>query len=77
MMSAERGAAAHTLSSYRNDLDDFLSFLRQKSLSALTCAQDDVEAYLQSLSLAGLAASTRARFLDAHPPALSSVSLVT
>ncbi|MCP5411031.1 MAG: site-specific tyrosine recombinase XerD [Alphaproteobacteria bacterium] len=60
MMSAERGASANTLAAYRRDLADFAA-----SHDAARASRADVGRYLESLSAAGMAASTQARKLSA------------
>ena len=42
MMSAERGAAANTLSSYERDLDDLHGFLNGKGVRVLEAASADL-----------------------------------
>jgi integrase/recombinase XerD len=61
MMSAERGAAAHTLRAYANDLEDAGAFLRARGSDFKHAAPEDLEAYFRSLAQRGLAASTAAR----------------
>ena len=64
MMSAERGAAKNTLSSYERDLQSYLEHLSDKG-SLLSKAQViHVETHLQNLSLQGLSASSQARHLS-------------
>jgi integrase/recombinase XerD len=66
MMSAERGAADNTLSSYRRDLEDaehFVRTARSRKLSEAVSA--DLSAYLQSLDASGFAASSQGRRLSA------------
>lgn len=63
MMSAERGASQNTLAAYRRDLLDFAGFVKGASFPA--ASRDQVKAYLQQLSRAGLAGSTQARRLSA------------
>ncbi len=65
MLSAERGAAVHTLDAYRRDLLDFAGHLRNKSRTFTNSSAGDVRDYLASLSAAGLKASTQARRLSA------------
>ncbi len=62
MMSAERGASANTLSSYRRDLEDADSMLGGR-LAAV--AANDLKAYVGGLSRRGFAASSQARRLSA------------
>lgn len=65
MLSAERGAAVHTLDAYRRDLLDFAGHLRKKSKAFTNSSAADIRDYLASLSAAGLKASTQARRLSA------------
>ena len=62
MMSAERGAAENTLSSYRRDLDDASAFLSGRLSDA---DPDGLRAYLGDLAGRGFAASSQARRLSA------------
>ena len=65
MMSAERGAAANTITAYRSDLADYFGFLLSRQKGVLTAAREDVNAYLGSLKAQGLSASSSARRLSA------------
>ncbi len=65
MMSAERGAAVHTLEAYRRDLSDFAAFTRKRGRGLAAAKPDDLRTHLASLSAAGLKASTQARRLSA------------
>jgi integrase/recombinase XerD len=65
MLSAERGAALHTLDAYRRDLLDFAGHLRKKGRTFTNGSAADVRDYLASLSAEGLKASTQARRLSA------------
>lgn len=65
MLSAERGAAVHTLDAYRRDLLDFAGHLRKKGRTFTNGSAADVRDYLASLSAEGLKASTQARRLSA------------
>ncbi|MER8862653.1 site-specific tyrosine recombinase XerD [Mesorhizobium sp. M0751] len=62
MMSAERGAAENTLSSYRRDLEDASAGIRG-GLAAATSA--DIRAYLDDIAARGFAATSQARKLSA------------
>lgn len=63
MMSAERGAAANTLSSYERDLTDLREYLGKKQ--TLVLAQSgDLSGYLAHLGRQGFAASSQARRLS-------------
>ena len=64
MMSAERGAAKNTLSSYQRDLDDYYSHLYSNGRKFSDCDTKSIEAHLHELSASGLAASTQARRLS-------------
>ncbi|HVK91622.1 MAG TPA: site-specific tyrosine recombinase XerD [Mycoplana sp.] len=65
MMSAERGAAANTLSSYERDLEDARSFLLQRRVQMTEASPDDLRAYLGNMARQGLKASSQARRLSA------------
>ncbi|MDZ4868027.1 MAG: site-specific tyrosine recombinase XerD [Alphaproteobacteria bacterium] len=65
MLSAERGAAIHTLDAYRRDLLDYAGFLKKRGRSLTNGSAADVRGYLETLSSAGLKASTQARRLSA------------
>lgn len=64
MLSAERGAASNTLTSYRNDLNDFQAFLLSKRSTPLGADRTMISAYLSSLSARNLAPSSVARKLS-------------
>ncbi len=65
MMSAERGAAANTLSSYRRDLEDYGHFLGRRGTGFERASTDAVRAYLSDLDDRGFAARSAARRLSA------------
>ncbi|MBL27748.1 MAG: recombinase XerD [Rhodospirillaceae bacterium] len=65
MMSAERGAAPNTLAAYRRDLEDFVRFVEGRGRSGSDAAEDEIRAYMASLSAAGYSARTAARRLSA------------
>ncbi|WP_417771401.1 site-specific tyrosine recombinase XerD [Stappia sp.] len=65
MLSAERGAAANTLESYRRDLEGFHEFLGCTGRTAVEATKDDVTGYLSDLAARGFAATTQARHLSA------------
>ena len=61
MMSAERGAAANTLNSYRRDLEDAAGTLENGLAGADAAA---LRAYLDAIAARGFAASSQARKLS-------------
>lgn len=65
MLSAERGASIHTISSYRGDLADYAGFLSRRGVGLEAGTTDDIRAYLCELADTGLAASSAARRLSA------------
>src|SRR3546814_6523602 len=65
MMSAERGAATNTLSSYERDLEDVQSFLVSRKTSLAGASGADLAAYLSDLGRKGFAPSSQARRLSA------------
>jgi integrase/recombinase XerD len=65
MMSAERGAAANTLSSYRRDLGDYAGFLSARGTAPDRAGAETIRAYLVDLEDRGFAASSAARRLSA------------
>lgn len=62
MMSAERGAAANTLSSYRRDLEDASGEIKGGLANATTA---DLRSYLNGVAASGFAATSQARKLSA------------
>ena len=64
MLSSERGAAQNTLDAYERDLSAFLGFMASRNRAIAAADSKDVQAYLQSLSEDGLAATSRARRLS-------------
>ncbi len=65
MMSAERGAALNTLTSYRRDLDDYARFLAGRGNGFERAGVEAVRAYLDDLDIRGFAATSAARRLSA------------
>ncbi|TNM60769.1 site-specific tyrosine recombinase XerD [Aliirhizobium smilacinae] len=65
MLSAERGAAENTLSSYKRDLDDLYDFLISQKTTPLSAQSGNLSAYLAHLSKRGFASSSQARRLSA------------
>lgn len=61
MMVAERGASANTVAAYRRDLEGFLSFLARRLETLAQADRKTLEAFLASLSKAGMARATLAR----------------
>ena len=61
MMAAERGASANTLAAYSRDLRDFSAFCGNLERTS----RNKIEAYMASLSDAGMAATSIARKLSA------------
>jgi integrase/recombinase XerD len=64
MMSAERGAAANTLASYRRDLADYARFLDERGSNFSRVSTVLLRAYLVDLDNRGFAATTAARRLS-------------
>ncbi len=65
MLAAERSAATNTIHAYRRDLDDYLAFLAERGLTPPDTVAAIVRAYLASLEMRGLKASSAARHLSA------------
>jgi integrase/recombinase XerD len=65
MLASERGAAANTLSAYRNDLEDFAAYLAGTGRTVATARSDDIRGYLGVLAARALSASSVARKLSA------------
>lgn len=65
MMSAERGAAANTISAYRRDLIDYAMSLSRRGAQLSTASRDEVVTFLETLQAEGLSASSSARKLSA------------
>lgn len=64
-MSAERGASANTLESYRRDLDDYADWVEGSGTDTLSADAASIRGYLGMLADQGMAASTAARRLSA------------
>ena len=64
MLAAERGAAANTLAAYRRDLDDYLAYLKEKSIDPVDARASEIRAYIAGLEAEGLKASSAARRLS-------------
>jgi integrase/recombinase XerD len=64
MLTAERGAARHTIDAYARDLSEFLSALAAKGRTAADATSDHLRAYLAALARKGLAPTSRARKLS-------------
>ncbi len=65
MMSAERGAASNTLSSYRRDLADYTAFLSARGSDPDHAGAETIRDYLADLEDRGFAASSASRRLSA------------
>ncbi|MGB8274809.1 MAG: site-specific tyrosine recombinase XerD [Alphaproteobacteria bacterium] len=65
MLSAERGASAHTIAAYAQDLADFARFLEHRALGVDKADAQAVRDYLSALARRGLSARTGARRLSA------------
>jgi integrase/recombinase XerD len=65
MLTAERGAAAHTIEAYTGDLADFLGFAKTQHRSCQSVSPETIRLYLKRLNGQGLAATSRARKLSA------------
>jgi integrase/recombinase XerD len=61
MMSAERAAAANTLTAYRRDLEDLTGFLGRRGRTVGDASAEDVEAWFADLGARGLSPATAAR----------------
>lgn len=64
MMSAERGAAENTLSSYRRDLDDAGEHLSGEPGGLAGASSAAIRGYLDDIAQRGFAASSQARKLS-------------
>jgi integrase/recombinase XerD len=65
MLAAERGAAANTLTAYRNDLEDLSAHLRAKQTSLIAADTQRLRGFLADLSERGFKASSLGRRLSA------------
>lgn len=65
MLSAERNAAGHTLTSYKRDLDSFAQFVARRGRPADGAAAEDIRAFIARMQRFGLSPRTAARRLSA------------
>lgn len=65
VLLVERGLAAHSVSSYRNDLKSFGLWMASKGLDAPGCERADLRRYISELRGRGLSARSTARALAA------------
>lgn len=63
-LSVERGASAHTVRSYKTDIEAFLRWCERKRLDPLTAAHRHLRSYLGELDAARYARSTMNRHLS-------------
>lgn len=61
----EKGLSKNSISAYGRDLDDFVTFLSEKSKDIFTAERTDVSAYVQKLSGDGLLPRSLARKMSA------------
>ncbi len=64
MIASERGASANTLQAYGRDIEEFERYLAKSRRSLVETEPTDIITYLQSLSVEGMAGSSRARKLS-------------
>jgi len=64
-LSAEKGLAENTTTSYRRDLETFLAFLAAAKIPWKRAGEEDLARFLRSQSRAGLSSRTTARRLSA------------
>lgn len=62
--ASELAAAQNTLLAYGRDLLDFYAYLKKSKQDFSSCAQNNIESYLERCAASGLAQSTRARRLS-------------
>ena len=65
MMSAERGAAANTLSAYERDLSEYVAFLNGRGTASLKAQVEDVRSFVADMARRKLAGTSAARKLSA------------
>ena len=53
MLATERGAADNSLTAYRKDVEDYLSFLRSRDADELCATSRDLRDYLAALAKRG------------------------
>jgi len=64
-LAVERGRASNSIASYRRDLFAYEQFLSERGISLFEVTPAVIEQYLEKMTNAGLAASSRARALAA------------
>jgi len=65
MMASERASSANTLAAYSRDLRDAGAHFKSRKKTFLQVTRANIEAYLKTLSEAGMSAQTQARKLSA------------
>ncbi|MEE9314436.1 MAG: site-specific tyrosine recombinase XerD [Rhizobiaceae bacterium] len=65
MMSAERGAAANTLSAYERDLADFSEHVQGKRTSISKAGSETIRGWISAMERNGISAASQARKLSA------------
>ena len=63
-LEVEKGSSAHTIRSYRSDLESFLRWCERKNVDPLHATHRDIRAYLGELDVARYARTTINRHLS-------------